>query len=375
MHLIYMLPVFLKRPRLRLLLVWLVIQLFSPPLFSQPAWTYTNTGVNHVILLPQGIPLAVWDEPLTTGDYIGVFFEDNGQFHCAGYIMYEGVSTGLTAWGNDPLTPAKDGFLPGEEFRFAVWRAADGATCPATVVVDGASPSGSTYTQDGMTILSQLAAMPPPNLGPDWEGCEGEALTLEAGPYPIVQWSTGSTATQINPTESGSYSLTVTTPLGPLTDQVQLTFHPLPNATIHLVQTGPLAAILSTQPGYASYLWSTGQTTDTIHIYQNGSYAVSITSSQGCISQSQTTVTTLAFHPANWSDQPIISQDADRVVLQFFAPVRGRLSLTSLSGRLLQEENFEAEQTWELRVPPTEPVFILGWRTNQGTGGAVLGRP
>ena len=88
-------------------------------------WSYTNTGVSHSILIPATADLNVLGGSITTGDYIGVFFDDNGSMVCGGYVIWQGVNSILTAWGDDvqASSPNKDGFDAGETFTWKIWQA------------------------------------------------------------------------------------------------------------------------------------------------------------------------------------------------------------------------------------------------------------
>jgi hypothetical protein len=74
---------------------------------------------------------TVWEDftsdidgsPLASGDWIGLFYQDeNGQFICSDAVQIADPADNfsLQACGDDPLTPEKDGFVPGEVFRYKV---------------------------------------------------------------------------------------------------------------------------------------------------------------------------------------------------------------------------------------------------------------
>ncbi|MEA3444371.1 MAG: T9SS type A sorting domain-containing protein, partial [Bacteroidota bacterium] len=90
----------------------------QPP--DNPGWTYTNTGINHTILIPSTATLVVEGAPLIPGDYIGVFYDSLGTLACGGLIEYTGLTTALPAWGVQALN---DGFVTGEEFTWKIWKA------------------------------------------------------------------------------------------------------------------------------------------------------------------------------------------------------------------------------------------------------------
>ncbi len=126
-----------------------------------PDWEYTITGNNHTILIQNTIPATIDNVPVTNGDYIGVFFEDGGELHCAGYELYTGASNiALTAWGDDTQTSVKDGLGIGEVFKFKIFRASDQEVfdAQATYIQPPAFPNTGEYQINGMSGLASLIA-------------------------------------------------------------------------------------------------------------------------------------------------------------------------------------------------------------------------
>jgi subtilisin-like proprotein convertase family protein len=75
------------------------------------------------------------DDPLGFCDEIGVFDDDL----CVGAVPYSGrFPLALSAWQDDPTTPAKDGFTPGNPISFVVWDRSAGA--------DAEYPAVATYS-------------------------------------------------------------------------------------------------------------------------------------------------------------------------------------------------------------------------------------
>ena len=93
----------------------------QPP--DNPGWTYTNSGVNHTIVIPSTASLVVEGNQLIPGDYIGVFYDNNGTYECGGYMEYTGNTGFLAAWGDYSQTPEIEGFASGEMFTWKVWKA------------------------------------------------------------------------------------------------------------------------------------------------------------------------------------------------------------------------------------------------------------
>ena len=91
--------------------------------YNQPeGWNYTETDVFHTLIIPSGVQPKVNLAPLSAGSFIGAFFTDGQEEHCAGHSIYNGVSsTTILAWGDVPGTQQKEGFYPDEPIIFKVY--------------------------------------------------------------------------------------------------------------------------------------------------------------------------------------------------------------------------------------------------------------
>ena len=98
-------------------------------------------------------------------------------------------------------------------------------------------------------------------------------------------WSTGDTTSSVNGLPAGTYSYIVTDANGcSVSGQVTITEYPLLTVDI-----GPDTSICSDGSivldagfGYASYLWSTGDTTEKITVDTSGTYSVVVSDTNGC---------------------------------------------------------------------------------------------
>lgn len=133
------------------------------------------------------------------------------------------------------------------------------------------------------TINITFNALPPINLGNDTTLCT--PLMLDAGGNHLsYSWSNGSTAQIANVSSSGTYSVIVTDSVGCANaDTINLIFNPIPFLNLNSIKAscGPITG-LSAGTGYTSYLWSTGQTTQSITVTMIGSYSVVVTNNYGC---------------------------------------------------------------------------------------------
>lgn len=124
-----------------------------------PPWVIKNTGVSHIIAVPVNVIPSVSGTKLTDGDYIGVFYDSSGTLACGGYARYNAnLANAVTAWGDDKLTTAKDGFIDAEVFKWKLWRASDNKQFIARAYYKKGETSDSTFATNGMSILDSLIA-------------------------------------------------------------------------------------------------------------------------------------------------------------------------------------------------------------------------
>jgi hypothetical protein len=83
-------------------------------------WDYSPTNSAHFFSIPLSVNPLVNGMPLPAGSYIGAFYLDGQTEKCGGYKLWDGVAgTAVPAYGNDLLTPEKDGFASGENI---IWK-------------------------------------------------------------------------------------------------------------------------------------------------------------------------------------------------------------------------------------------------------------
>jgi len=147
------------------------------------------------------------------------------------------------------------------------------------------------------------------------EFCIGEWVTLSAQPgFTDYDWSTGSILDTTFVNSTGVVTLTVTNQYGCQgTATVNAIMNvPMPGAQI--TWDGPLefcnglSVNLNAGPGYASYLWNTGSTTQVVNITETGSYTVVVLDGNGCIDSSMTAD---PVEVTVWDPEPIIDEAGD----------------------------------------------------------------
>jgi hypothetical protein len=126
------------------------------------------------------------------------------------------------------------------------------------------------------------------DLGQDTTICNSEPLLIDAGVgYDSYSWNTGATTHSITVDTTSSdpvyYKVTVTYYSISYTDSLKVTFN---SPVLNLNEEEGLctggSVNLDAGTGYASYLWSDGNTTQTLTVTVAGDYYVKVTDSDGC---------------------------------------------------------------------------------------------
>ncbi|MEA3445224.1 MAG: C25 family peptidase C-terminal domain-containing protein, partial [Bacteroidota bacterium] len=132
------------------------IEIFQGSIAS-PGWSYSVTGTNHTILIPEFANISVDGDTIVPGDYIGIFYDSLGTLACGGYMVWTGVTGSLTAWGVDV---ANDGFVVGESFSWKIWKAGNETeyAATATYIQPPAFPNTGLFQVNGMSGIESLTA-------------------------------------------------------------------------------------------------------------------------------------------------------------------------------------------------------------------------
>lgn len=130
--------------------------------------------------------------------------------------------------------------------------------------------------------------------------CDGQSIPLTAsGDFVSYQWLlngapvAGATSAQVAATQGGTYSVRAVNAEGCtlVSSGHAVELRPAPDATITVNGSTALcegeSVTLSAPAGMASYLWESGQTTQTIVVTQTGNYAVIVTNAEGCTGNSE----------------------------------------------------------------------------------------
>jgi gliding motility-associated-like protein len=141
------------------------------------------------------------------------------------------------------------------------------------------------------TAVISIIQTPPFDLGPDSTICEGEMVTLTAGPqFPSVMWQNGTTAPSFSASLQGNYTGEATYSGCTLRDTFQLTVNAYPHVDLGNDTTlcEGQHVLLKAPNGY-SYLWSNGSTGPAINVSADGTYWVDV-SNGSCMASDTITV-------------------------------------------------------------------------------------
>jgi hypothetical protein len=128
-----------------------------------------------------------------------------------------------------------------------------------------------------MTRYIHIYPAPTVDLGPDTTLCDGQVLTLTAPLSEGYLWSTGATTQSIDVISGGNYTVTISNAAGCTDfDVINATFNPSPSANLADDTTVCGSVLLDAGNPGATYLWSTGATTQTINVTTTGTYSVRV---------------------------------------------------------------------------------------------------
>ncbi|MCX7954705.1 MAG: PKD domain-containing protein, partial [Bacteroidales bacterium] len=156
---------------------------------------------------------------------------------------------------------------------------------------------GTTCTATASIVVNPGSPNPTPTISGSTTFCTGSYTTLNAGTgYASYLWNTGATTQTITVNTPGPYSVTVTNSSGcsgSASVVVGVSSALSPQITGTLALCSGASTVLDAGPGYASYLWNTGETTQTITVQANnpGTYSVTVSDATGCTGTAQATVT------------------------------------------------------------------------------------
>lgn len=221
---------------------------------------------------------------------------------------------------------------PGDTYLWST-----GATSQ-TILADTISPYSVTVTRsNGCTgtdaVNVNIAPYPTVNLGADTTVCGNSIFLTTSNAANTFQWSTGASLPFITVTNSGNYSVTVTTPSGcAKSDSVNIAF-----GVAITVSLGNDTAqcdgsfVLDAGHTGSTYLWNTGATTQTLTVDTTGSYSVMVTGNDGCKATDTANVTFYGNPTVTLTVADTICSNASAITLTA-QPTGGTFTGTGVTG-------------------------------------------
>jgi gliding motility-associated-like protein len=144
---------------------------------------------------------------------------------------------------------------------------------------------------DSIRVLNlTVSPIPKPNLGQDRSFCEGDSIQLSPGNFTSYNWLNGASTANIWVRNPGLYWVRVSNGACTATDTLNINaLFPTPRNfledTFRLCLGEPIEV-----PGYARYLWSSGETIATYKVKQFGPLSLGVTTTEGCVGIDQTII-------------------------------------------------------------------------------------
>lgn len=200
---------------------------------------------------------------------------------------------------------------------------------------------------------------PDPNLGPDSFLCEGDDYILDAGPgYDSYFWSTLQTTQSITVQSAGTYWVRVQNGGCMGSDTIYLNAYEKPNVNLGPDQEqceGTLIE-LDAGSGFEHYLWSTGDTTQTLVVQTTDDYWVEVTNSLGCPNRDTVLVSFFPKPIANAGPNQTIDQGFTTVLEGSATSGTGNYSFHWEPANMLEQNNIPNPTTKPI-ITPT--IFTL----------------
>ena len=233
------------------------------------------------------------------------------------------------------------------------------------------------------TIMLTTRSQPTFSLGSDFGLCAGSSRYL-VGPKDMTtyKWSNNSSNDSLLINTSGNYWLKVTDEFTcSYTDSINVS-----NVSLPVISLGADTVIcigdsleLSPGSGYASYDWSTSETTEIIYVTSKGTYTVTVADQNGCEGSASINVDTMtcnnAIEKLSVSSLRVFPNPAtDHIVVTFDSKSTDQLTtrITDISGKVIQEELFstypgENQMTLKLSDISSGQYFLWLGNSNGST--------
>lgn len=110
-----------------------------------------RTGISHRVAIPEQV---ITTSLIRQGDYLGAF---DWKGNCFGLIRWDGATTSMVVFGDDPTTAEKVGFNPAEPLFFRMYIATTGKEYSVEVTWDSALPQhDGAFSPNGLSAIASL---------------------------------------------------------------------------------------------------------------------------------------------------------------------------------------------------------------------------
>ena len=216
--------------------------------------------------------------------FVGAVFDDDGGSNC-GAVWLLSLNNSCQALpvniGNDTLICETDTIVidagnPGASYTWSTGETTQAISVSPivsteyTIIVEDSG----CYSYD--TVFVEISNPPISSLMNDTTICDGDSLILIAGGGTSFIWSTDQYVDSILVTNTGMYYVTISDGCGFIVDSVYVQVNPVPNVYFSNNISfcfGGSALLNAGNPG-SYYLWSTGETTQSISVNSSGLYSV-----------------------------------------------------------------------------------------------------
>ncbi|MFK7948205.1 MAG: T9SS type A sorting domain-containing protein [Saprospiraceae bacterium] len=248
-------------------------------------WSSGTTGINYTVNTPGTYSVVVSNNGCTGSDSVVVSSLNTPTFN---------LGSDTTLCDGSTITLDATAATSGVTYAWA-----GGSTMPMLTVntagnyqVTATNSSGCSFTDD---ITISYDGIPMPNLGNDTTLCAGASITLDGSTtvFGFINWNTGASDPFVTVDSAGTYTITVTTDGGCVgTDDIVVDYSSVNvdfgGDTLDLVNVNPMTLDAGNAGG--TYLWNTGETTQTIDIDTEGTYDVTVTDMFGCVASSSVVI-------------------------------------------------------------------------------------
>ncbi len=317
-----------------------------------------------------------------TGEYSVIVTDANG---CSGEVAIMITENPLPQVNIEGVTAICDGASTelSTDGTFNSYEWSDG-TSGESITVDAAG----TYTlqvidDNGCTaeaaVNVALNANPEPVIAGSTTFCAGSSSVLDAGAgYETYSWSNSSIAQTIEVTTENTFTVTVTNAEGCSGEaefmvEESLSLNPVISGDLSFCEGGN--SLLNAGAGFESYIWSTGDETQTLQVADAGSYDVTVSDASGCTGETSIqilenttpTIAVLGNSPA--CEGETITLDAGDGFVEYLwsdLSLNQELTVTSsgtYSVTVTDANNCTAEETIEAVVNENPEPLILGVTT------------